>query len=186
MSAPSVYNAAADLLESNLKAGRGGKTAFIDPRRQASYAELDAQARRAARLMTSLGLRREDRAVMIMLDTVDFPAVFLGAILAGIIPVPLNTALSNDTYAYMLADSRAKALFVSAPLLANLQPILGGLPDLENIVVVDGAAPPGTIDFASAASAQPAEFAAVATHPDEPAFWLYSSGSTGTPKNKLG
>ena len=64
--------------------------------------QLDAEARRAAQLMISLGLRREDRVVMIMLDTVDFPAVFLGAMLAGIVPIPLNTALSNDTYKYML------------------------------------------------------------------------------------
>ena len=135
-----VYNAAADLLESNLKAGRGEQDRVHRSRPPGQLtAELDAEARRAAQLMTSLGLRREDRVVMIMLDTVDFPAVFLGAILAGIVPIPLNTALSNETYSYMLADSRAKALFVSAPLLANLQPVLAGLPDLKNIVVVGGA-----------------------------------------------
>ncbi|MGZ5804697.1 MAG: benzoate-CoA ligase family protein [Xanthobacteraceae bacterium] len=182
MAGADTYNAAADFLESNLKAGRGGKVAFIDPARQVSYAELDAEARRAARLMVSLGLRREDRVVMIMLDTVDFPAVFLGAMLAGIVPIPLNTALSPDTYKYMLGDSRAKALFVSGPLPANLQRVLTGLPDLKNIVVVGGSAPRGTIDYKTAASVQPAEFVSVPTHPDEPAFWLYSSGSTGTPK----
>ena len=121
---PKNYNAASDLLESNLKAGRGDKVAFIDPTRQVTYAQLDAEARRAAQLMISIGLRREDRAVMIMLDTVDFPAVFLGGILAGIVMVPLNTALANDTYRFMLADSRAKALFISASLLTNLQPVL--------------------------------------------------------------
>ena len=95
MSDPKNYNAASDLLEGNLKAGRGNKAAFIDPLRQVTYAELDVEARQAAQLMMSLGLRREDRVVMIMLDTVDFPAVFLGGILAGIVMVPLNTALAN-------------------------------------------------------------------------------------------
>jgi len=178
-----TYNAAADLLDRNLNAGRGDKLAFIDPRRKVTYAGLSAEARQAANLMKSLGLRREDRVAMIMLDTVEFPAVFLGAILAGIVPIPLNTALAPDTYAYMLTDSRAKALFIAAPLYATLAPLIADLPDLEHIVVVGGAeAGKGTTDFAKAAAAQPKEFFAVATHPDEPAFWLYSSGSTGTPK----
>jgi 4-hydroxybenzoate-CoA ligase len=182
MSDPDNYNVASDMLESNLKAGRGNKPAFIDPMRQVTYAQLDAEARRAAQLMLSLGLRREDRVLMIMLDTVDFPAVFLGGILAGIVMVPLNTALANDTYHFMLADSRAKALFVSSPLLASLQPALANLPELKNIVVVGGDAPTGTTSYDQGMAAQDGKFAAAATHPDEPAFWLYSSGSTGTPK----
>src|SRR5688500_6388670 len=106
-----IYNAAADLIDRNIVAVRGDKVAFIDPQRQVTYAQLSREARQTANLMQSLGLRREDRVVMLMLDTVEFPAVFLGAILAGIVPVPLNTALGADTYSYMLADSRAKALF---------------------------------------------------------------------------
>ena len=182
MSDPKNYNAASDLLESNLVAGRGDKVAFIDPTRQVTYAQLDAEARRAAQLMVSIGLRREDRAVMIMLDTVDFPAVFLGGILAGIVMVPLNTALANDTYRFMLADSRAKALFISAPLLANLQPVLSDLPNLKSVVVVGDDAPADMRSYAKGVAAQTGNFAAVPTHSDEPAFWLYSSGSTGTPK----
>lgn len=178
---PNSYNVAADLLESNLKAGRGGKPAFIDPARSITYAELDGEARRAANLMRSLGLRHEDRVIMIMLDTVEFPVTFLGAMLAGVVPIPLNTALTNETYAFMLADSRARALFVSAPLLAALEPVLAKLPDLK-VVVVGGSASGDRTDFTKARAAQPASFEAVETHPDEPAFWLYSSGSTGTPK----
>ena len=175
------YNVAADLLESNLKAGRGGKAAFIDPARAVTYAELDGEARRTANLMRLLGLRHEDRVVMIVLDTVEFPMVFLGAMLAGVVPIPLNTALTNETYAFMLADSRAKALFVSAPLLAALEPVLAKLPELKIIVVGEGATG-DRIDFAKSRAGQSSAFTPVATHPDEPAFWLYSSGSTGTPK----
>jgi 4-hydroxybenzoate-CoA ligase len=178
-----IYNTAADLLDRNLNAGRGDKVAFIDPKRQVTYAQLNAEARQAANLMKSLGLQREDRVVMIMLDTIELPAAFLGAILAGIVPIPLNTALTTDTYAYMLADSRAKALFIAAPLYAALQPALADLPDLEHIVVVGGGETiKGTTDFAQSLAGQSKEFPVVATHPDEPAFWLYSSGSTGTPK----
>lgn len=181
MASSNTYNAAADLLERNLKAGRGNKPAFIDPKRTLTYAELDAEARRTANLMRALGLRHEDRVVMIMLDTVEFPMVFLGAILAGVVPIPLNTALTSETHAFMLTDSRAKALFVSAPLLAGLEPVLAKLPELQVVVVGEGAAGNQT-DFAKSHAGQSEQFVAVATHPDEPAFWLYSSGSTGTPK----
>ncbi len=177
-----VYNAAADLLDRNLTAGRGDRIAYIDPHRQITYAQLNFEARQAANLMKSLGLRREDRVAMVMLDTVEFPVVFLGAILAGVVPIPLNTALTNETYSYMLADSRAKALFISAPCHAVLQPILGNLPDLDHVVMVGGNAAAGVTDFAQALAAQSKEYSTAPTHPDEPAFWLYSSGSTGTPK----
>ena len=179
--AQQAYNAAADLLESNLKAGRAGKAAFIDPTRTLTYGELDTETRRTANLMHALGLRHEDRAIMIMLDTVEFPMVFLGAILTGVVPVPLNTALTNETYAFMLADSRAKALFVSASLLAALEPVLAKLPDLKVIVAGDGASG-NRVDFGKERAKQSEKFSALSTHPDEPAFWLYSSGSTGTPK----
>ena len=177
----STYNAAADLLESNLKAGRGNKAAFVDPKRTVTYGEIDAEARRTANLMRSLGLRHEDRVIMIMLDTVEFPMAFLGAMLAGVIPIPLNTALTNETYAFMLSDSRARALFVSAPLVAALEPVLAKLPELK-VVVVGGDASGNRVDFGKERAKQSEKFNAVATHPDEAAFWLYSSGSTGTPK----
>ena len=69
---------------------------------------------RVGPMLAKLGLQREDRVAMIMLDTVDFPVLFWGAIRAGIIPIPLNTLLPVEQFRYILEDSRAKALFVSA------------------------------------------------------------------------
>src|SRR5262249_40567206 len=113
----SVYNACVDLLDSNVEAGRGGKPAFIDPSCTLTYGELQQQTFRFANLLRRLGIRREERILMVMADTVAFPVVFLGAIRAGVIPVPVNTLLPSDQYAYALADSRARALFVSAEFL---------------------------------------------------------------------
>ena len=88
------YNAVTWLLDRNVDEGRGAKLAFTDTVSELTYGDLQKQSRRVANMLRRLGVRREERVAMIMLDTVDFPAVFLGAIRAGIVPVPLNTLLT--------------------------------------------------------------------------------------------
>jgi 4-hydroxybenzoate-CoA ligase len=175
------YNAVTWLLDRNVDEGRGAKLAFTDTVFELTYGDLQRQSRRVANTLRRLGVRREERVAMIMLDTVDFPAVFLGAIRAGIVPVPLNTLLTSEQYAYVLADCRARVLFVSEALLPVVKDIVGRLPDLEH-VVVSGKDAHGHKKLADELARESDTFATAATHPDEPAFWLYSSGSTGMPK----
>src|SRR5689334_19791437 len=182
MSGPSgSYNAVTWLLDRNIDEGRGAKLAFTDTVTDLSYGELQAQTRRVGNMLRRLGVRREERVAMIMLDTVDFPAVFLGAIRAGVVPVPLNTLLTSEQYAYILADCRARVLFVSEALLPVVKDMVGRMPDLEH-VVVSGNDAHGHKRLSDELAREGDDFTTVATHPDEPAFWLYSSGSTGMPK----
>jgi 4-hydroxybenzoate-CoA ligase len=176
------YNACEDLLDRNIAAGRKDKIAFVDPSRSLSYGALAVETRRFANVLKTLGVLREQRIALALLDTVEYPTAFLGAIRAGIVPVCLNTLLATENYAYMLADSRAAVLFVSAPLLPVLRPALAQAPDLKHVVVVGGGAEGKELDFAALMAAASDEFAPVDTHPEETAFWLYSSGSTGAPK----
>src|SRR5436190_2753137 len=177
----STYNAVTWLLDRNVDEGRGEKLAFTDTVAELSYGELQRQSRRAANMLRHLGVRREERVAMIMLDTVDFPIVFLGAIRAGIVPVPLNTLLTTDQYAYVLADSRARVLFVSEALYPVVKDIVGRMSDLE-CVVVSGENAFGHKLLSEELAKESDSFATVETHAEEPAFWLYSSGSTGMPK----
>jgi 4-hydroxybenzoate-CoA ligase len=130
MAEMATYNAASDLIDRNIAAGRGDKPAFIDRQRRLTYADLQRDTARAANYLRGLGLRREERIALVLLDTVDFPVLFLGAIRAGIVPVPLNTLLTAEQYAYILADMRARIVFVSEPLLPVLEQAHGKLTDV--------------------------------------------------------
>src|SRR5579862_2887958 len=159
------YNAVTWLLDRNVEEGRGGKLAFTDTVSDLTYGELRKQSCRAANLLRRLGVRREERVAMIMLDTVDFPIVFLGAIRAGIVPVPLNTLLTSDQYAYVLADCRARVLFISESLLPVVKDMLGRMPDLEHVIVASQNAH-GYQRLSDVIAGESDVFATVATHAD--------------------
>lgn len=174
-------NAVTDLLDRNIEQGRTDKIAFTDQNRSLTYGELQKDSCRVANVLKSRSVAPESRVAMLMHDIVEWPAVFLGAIRAGVIPVAINTLLGTEPYRYILSDSRAKVLFVSSALLDMVSPILGQLPFLEHVIVTDEN-PHGHIALSAAMGDESDQFETFAVDADEIAFWLYSSGSTGTPK----
>ncbi len=187
ISIPRLYNAADDLIGRNLAAGRGGKLAYIDDKGRYTYDELAARANRFANLLGSLGVMREQRVLLCVHDTIDFPATFLGAIKAGVVPIAVNTLLTAADYEYMLGDSRARIAVVSEPLLPLFQPLLEKIPTLERILVAgaDSAQGERVQALAPLLADSGDHFDAVATTRDDACFWLYSSGSTGAPKGTV-
>jgi 4-hydroxybenzoate-CoA ligase len=184
MSSNCDYNAAVDFVDRNVLEGRGNKTAFIDPSRNITYAELLDGVARVGPVLERFGVERENRIALILLDTVDFPLLFWGAIRAGVIPVLLNTRLTADQYRHLLDDSRAKLAFVSAALLPVVQEAANGLSTLREIVVVGGG-PDGVPRLDKLLAGVNQRAAPAKTCADEVAYWLYSSGTTGMPKGVM-
>src|SRR5688572_33234347 len=175
MELPRDYNAAVDLIGRNLAAGRAGKVAYIDDAGSCTYGQLAERVDRAANMLHTLGLRREERIAIAMLDSPDWVAVFLGAIKAGVVPVAMNTLLTPADYEYQLKDSRARALFVSEPLLKSFEGL--ECPDLRHRI--------SSLQLKELLQKASPKAEAAATTRDDMCFWLYSSGSTGAPKGTV-
>src|SRR6516225_5391125 len=169
------YNAAAEFIDANVDRGLANKVAFTDDRRSLTYAELQDRSCRFASALRASGLRQESRIILICHDTVDYPIAFWGAVRAGVIPIPVNTLLTPEQYAYLFADSRAAATLVTAPLARSMLSIRPRLPDLRTVMVVGASAQdrtqlPDVLHFEDLLEeAEPTPFTA-ATLSDEVAF----------------
>ena len=181
---PRQYNFSADILDRNLKAGRADRPAFIDPRGTWTYGQLADRVARFAASLRVLGVRREERVLIALLDTIDWPTAFLGCLKAGVVAVPVNTLMTEDDYRFMLADSRARVLVVSEALYPRFQKLIGQSDDLEH-VVVSGDNAQGHKRFEDLIDGSMPEAQTAPTVRDDIAFWLYTSGSTGKPKGAV-
>ena len=155
------YNASA-LLDANLAAGRAEKVAISCGEERVTYGELYGRACGAGAFLRDLGIEPGDRVLLVMDDCPDFPAVFLGAIRIGAVPVPANPLYSAGEYGYFVSDSGAAVAVVDAACAEKVE--------ARRVVTLDELA--GATD----------DVAPVTTRADDMAFWLYSSGSTGNPK----
>jgi benzoate-CoA ligase len=183
---PEAFNFAAHLLGAN--AGRPGKAAFIDDSGTVAYGELDERVRRFAAALKERGVKREERALLLMQDGADWPVAFLGAMLAGVVPVAVNTLLTADDLAYMLEHSRVQAVFVSGAVKPALKAAMTKSDHEVHTVVVSRPAQPldfGEVAFDDFLAGAAPLMKPARTHADDPAFWLYSSGSTGRPKGTV-
>jgi benzoate-CoA ligase len=185
---PREYNAADDLVDRHVAEGRGARIAFVDDRGSHSYRDLSERVSRAGNALANLGVAPEQRVLMVMLDTIDFPSVFLGAIKLGAVPVPVNTLLTASDYAGMLRDSRARVVVVSDALRGKIEDAIAIARAMVTVVVADtplggGAGAHLRLDERMEQASPTLEPAP--TTPDDAAFWLYSSGSTGAPKGAV-
>src|SRR4030088_3193083 len=183
-SVPARVTIADYLVDRHVRDGRGDRTAILCGDESVSYAQVAERSNRVGNGLRSIGVRREERVMLLLLDTPAFAYSFFGAQKIGAVPIPTNTLLKSQDYRYMLNDSRATVAIVSEPLLPQLAAIpRDELPFLRHLVI-DGrpAADASGLDqlLAATATLDPEP-----TSKDDAAFWLYSSGTTGFPKGAV-
>ncbi len=172
---PDRYNATADILDGTVQAGFGDRAAIRSAAGEWTYAEVQRLANRWGNALAGLGAGVEDRILMAMLDGPEFAATFFGSIKAGAVPIPVNTNLKSEDYAYYLADSRATVAVVSEGLLPVLEEAARGQRHLKRLVVAE-------TSWREAVDAASPELDPADTGRDDMCFWLYTSGTTGRPK----
>lgn len=166
------------LVDRNLDAGRGGKVAFYCEQEQVTYADLHARTCSAGRALRALGVRREQRVLLVLDDTPALPVTFLGANRIGAVPVPVNPRSRPADFRFFVEDSYAEVVVVESALHPEVAAALSGVD--VTIVSADADGPSPTLPELLAEHS--GELAPADTHGQDMGFWLYSSGSTGAPK----
>jgi benzoate-CoA ligase family protein len=180
---PDEFNAATYFIDRHLREGRNAKVAIECEGAHLTYRQLSERVNRAGNALRQLGVRIEERVLLLLLDTPDFAVSFFGALKIGAVPVPVNTLLKPSDYQYMLNNSRARVAIVSQSLYPQIHAIpKEQLRYLKHIIVLGEEAKAGTLSFNQLLEQNSPELDAEPTSKDDAAFWLYSSGSTGFPK----
>jgi benzoate-CoA ligase family protein len=181
---PQQFNVATWFVDRNIAEGRAQAPAFHYEGRTLTYGDVHDLVNRTGNALLDLGVRMEDRVLVLCLDAPEFIGAFWGAIKIGAVPIPVNTFMRAQDYLYFLDDSRAKVAVVSAPLLDEAGPALAQARYLQHVLVAGGAAGP-YLSYEDRVTKASSALEAAATSRDDAALWLYSSGSTGFPKGAV-
>jgi benzoate-CoA ligase family protein len=184
---PETYNACVDLLDRHVEEGRGDRIAIRTPLdgRSLTYHQVLREVEAVAAGLRAHGVEPEQRVALVLLDSVEYVAAFLGALRIGAVPVSINPLLPARDVAVIVADARARVALVASERfdVDSTATLSRGAPELVTVV--------GTADWPSAfpldaatGGAVPRRVAAApyATWDESPGFWLCTSGSTGQPK----
>ena len=169
------------LLDEPLQKGRADAPAVREPKRVWSYAKLAEESGRAGSALAALNIGGGERVALLMHDSADMAAIFLGAIRIGAVPVPIPILTRPLEARAMLVDSGATAAVVSADLAAVIEEVRDEVPSLKHLLAVGGARP-GQEDFHALWRAADPSCPVHKPADDAPAFLLYSQGSGGAAK----
>jgi benzoate-CoA ligase family protein len=175
------YNLTTDLLDRHVRSGGGDREAVRGDGRRWTYRELLELTARVGNSLRSIGVDAGDRVVLLLPDSGEFAAAYLGAMRVGAIAVACNPALRRDDFAFFLKESRARVVMAHSSLSSEL-PSMPQQHGKRPAVVAVGGPIPGAVDWEDwlgpvGRACEPAE-----TTGEDIAFWLWTSGSTGFPR----
>ena len=170
---PGRFNAAEYFVDRNVDEGRGDKTAILYEDQSYTYREFLENVNRMSNVLTELGVRMEDRVMLLLRDTPEMLFSFYGAIKIGAVPIPSNILMKAPDFLYMLNDSRAAALIIDGVFLPEIEKILNQAVFLKKVIVC-GDTDHEHLSFNSLLEKANPDIQAAETTPDDVAFWLYS------------
>lgn len=179
---PHQFNVATHFIDRNVEEGRGNKIAIECGEQQVSYGQLLEHVNRLGNALRDMGVRPEERVLILLPDIPEFLYSFFGVIKIGAVAVPVNTQLRPHEYEYIVNDTRARVAIVGEGLLEKLEQVPSEIRRYLKRIIVAGETAPGCESLSQCLSGASPELAAESTCKDDAAFWLYSSGSTGPPK----
>jgi len=185
---PDTFNMATALVDRHIEEGRGDRVAIYFEDAQITYRELQQRVNRAGNLLRDLGVRIEERVLLLLADRPEFVESYVGAMKIGAVPVPINVASTAEEIGYYLRDSRAAALVVDSDFLPRVREVRTSCHYLRNVIVRGAAAGDllgDEVDYAVAFGSASDQLEAEPTSKDDPSYWLYSSGTTGRPKGTV-
>lgn len=179
---PETFNVAGTMVDRHAREGRSDRIAIECGEERITYRELLERTNRVGNVLRGLGIRREQRVLLAMVDCPEFLYCFFGAIKIGAVAVPVNPWLRADEYEYLLTDTTAQVAIISEAALPEIQKLpRDRLSDLK-VIVLAGRSDAEFTSLSELMKTASAELDPAPTRRDDPAFWLYSSGSTGAPK----
>ena len=181
---PERFNMADYFLYHNVEAGRADKVCLYFNDETYTYGAAVRQSNRAGNALRALGVRIEDRVLIVLPDCPEFVWTWFGASRIGAVLTMVNPLLPTADYEYYLDYTRARVAVVHESLLANFTEAARGAKHLQNVLVV-GREHGDFTPFAQTLAQMPDELTPADTHRDDIAIWLFTSGSTGHPKGAV-
>jgi benzoate-CoA ligase family protein len=181
---PRGFNLASYFVDRNVEEGRGGRTALIGPGGATTYAELATLTNRSGNALAELGVRAEERVLLVLADSVEFVALWYGTQKIGAVTAEAYTFLQPKDYAYYLDYTRASVVVADATTLERVREAAVSSRWLRRVLVVgaDVELRAGEASFDALAADAADELEPAPTTRDDIAIWKFTTGSTGLPK----
>jgi acyl-CoA synthetase (AMP-forming)/AMP-acid ligase II len=160
------------------------RLALIDGDREITFDQLHRGALRLANAMLSVA-EPGDRIGILSQNLAEYVECYYGVPAAGMALTFLNYRLHPKEWAWILNDAGASVLVVERDLLEQIQPVLGDVPTVKTVIVINGGGEAGTIDYADFTASAPDTNPPVKVDVDDTAWLIYTSGTTGFPKGAM-
>jgi acyl-CoA synthetase (AMP-forming)/AMP-acid ligase II len=151
-------------------------------RREISWRQFDERVNRLANALTERGVKKGDRVLHWMLNSINWLEAYFGIVRTGAWAVPLNFRFTAADFKYCADIAEAKIMILGEQFIDRVEAVRSQLPTIKDYILVGQPVPKGMEDFEKVieeASPQPVE---VELKEEDECGLYFTSGTTGAPK----